>query len=180
MDKVKSSVETSSTRTPVTESTPTYTPIRGVTVGNLTGDTAARADAFERASRRASVGGQSLAAVFFIAALIPAIWVCLLLGLSHRAHQIPYSPVWSWAAAAISLFLALRAAFVSRYRSDAASGLFPLIGIVVLLLVPSVTMLYLQRTLHPTSFSLALAQMVLYRISAIVLLMLLSSFARVE
>jgi hypothetical protein len=180
MDDVKSPIERSPATTPVTESTPTYAPIRGVTVGNLTGDSAARADALERASRRSSVGGQSLAAAFFIAALIPAIWVCLLFGLSHRAHQIPYEPVWSWAALVISLFLAIRAAFVSRSRSKAASDFLPLIGIVVLLLVPSVTVLYLQQTLHPTPFPLALAQIALYGISAIALLMRSLSFASIE
>jgi hypothetical protein len=180
MDNVKSSVETSPTTAPVAESTPTYAPIRGVTVGNLTGDSAVRVDALNRASRRRSVGSQSLAAVFFIAALVPAILVCLLFGLSHRIYQIPYSPVWSWAAVVISLFLALRASFIGRYRSTASGGFLPLIGIVVLLLVPSVTVLYLQRVLHPTSFSLALAQMLLYGISTVALLMFSLSFASVE
>jgi hypothetical protein len=146
---------------------PAVPPMRSVTIGSLNNvPTGSRSEDMSRA-----VQGQGVAAALFGVALLPAIILCLMFGLSHRAQQIPASPVWAWAAPVIALFLVIRTAMLGAVRKTSLTGWILPFLLLVLLLAPAATVLYLRLTIHPVGTGLVVAQITLYVISLVVLLM---------
>ena len=102
----------------------------------------------------------------------------MLLGLTHRAHLIPFAPVWAWMALFLALGATVRSSMAASKRSNRpgslagsnAAWIAPvLFG--VLLLVPAAITLYLRLILTPVPLRLAVAQVTVYAICLAALLL---------
>ena len=138
------------------------------TIGGIT-RTMDRSQANQSSSIRASVRGQAISWVLFVAALLPPLALVLIDALSGAMRLISYSALWAWGALVLGVVLLARAGLAAG-GSARASAVTAFAGPAVLLLV-AVLVLYLRLRLVPVPFAVAVAQVVIYAVCAFALLL---------